>query len=114
GARSPGAAGARARALLGGGPPPGLLGALRARAAGMPLFVTALIRGLRDTGELVRSGGTWVLGGESVTALPPVVRDLVLARLERLGPGGRAVLELIAGGGDGAAPAGLGPGVGPR
>ena len=96
GALSPEAVAALARALLGGEPPPALLGALCARAAGMPLFVTALIRGLRDTGELVRSGGTWVLGGESVTALPPVVRDLVLARLERLDPVGRAVLELVA------------------
>ena len=96
GALSPEAIAALARALLGGEPPPALLGALCARAAGMPLFVTALIRGLRDTGELVRSGGTWVLGGESVTALPPVVRDLVLARLERLDPVGRAVLELVA------------------
>ena len=114
GALSPEAVAALARALLRGEPPPALLGALHARAAGMPLFVTALIRGLRDTGELVRSGGTWVLGGEAVTALPPVVRDLVLARLERLDPVGRAVLELIAVAGDAASPAVLARVVGPE
>jgi DNA-binding CsgD family transcriptional regulator len=97
-----------AGALLGGEPPPELLGVLRERAAGTPLFVTALIRGMRDTGELFRSGGAWVLGTGSLTAVPPVVRDLVLARLERLGPADRALLELVAVAGDAASPAILG------
>src|SRR6266536_2860799 len=95
GGLSPEAVAALARGLLGGEPPAALLGALRARAAGMPLFVTALIRGLRDTGELLRSGGAWVLGSGTLTAVPPVVRDLVLAPLERLDPADRALLELV-------------------
>jgi tetratricopeptide (TPR) repeat protein len=74
----------------------------------MPLFVTALIRGLRDTGELLRSGGAWVLGSGSPTAMPPVVRDLVLARLERLDPADRALLELVAVAGDAASSTVLG------
>ncbi|HEX6678220.1 MAG TPA: AAA family ATPase [Actinomycetes bacterium] len=104
----PEAVAALARGLLGGEPPAALLGVLHRRAAGTPLFVTALIRGLRDTGELFRSGDAWVLGGGSPTAVPPVVRDLVLARLERLDPGDRALLELIAVAGDAASPAVLG------
>lgn len=80
GGLSPEAVAALADALLGDEPPAALLGVLRERAGGMPLFVTALIRGLRDTGELFRSGGAWVLGSGSLTAVPPVVRDLVLAR----------------------------------
>jgi DNA-binding CsgD family transcriptional regulator/tetratricopeptide (TPR) repeat protein len=105
---SPEAVAALAGALLGGEPPPALLGLLRDRAAGTPLFVTALIRGLRDSGELFRSGGAWVLGSGSPAAVPPVVRDLVLARLERLEPAERALLELVAVAGDAASSGVLG------
>jgi predicted ATPase len=108
GGLGPEAVAALARGLLGGDPPAELLGVLRERAAGTPLFVSALIRGLRDTGELFRSGGVWVLGGGPPTAVPPVVRDLVLARLERLDPGDRALLELVVVAGDAAFPAVLG------
>jgi DNA-binding CsgD family transcriptional regulator len=108
GGLGPEAVAALARAVLGGEPPAELLAVLRERAAGTPLFVTALIRGLRDSGELFRSGGAWVLGTGSLTAVPPVVRDLVLARLERLEPADRALLELIAVAGDAATPAVLG------
>ena len=96
---------ALARALLGGDPPAELLAALHDRAAGTPLFVTALIRALRDTGALFRSGGVWILGGGSMAAVPRVMRDLVLARLERLAPIDRALLELIVVAGDAARPA---------
>src|SRR6266511_1749794 len=108
GGLDPEAVAALARALVGGEPPAELLGVLRERAAGTPLFVTALIRGLRDTGELFRSGGAWVLSVRAPTAVPPVVRDLVLARLERLDPADRARLELVAVAGDAASPAVLG------
>src|SRR5262245_18012173 len=79
----------------------------------MPLFVTALVRGLLDSGELLRGGGAWALRSVSLTALPPVVRDLVLARLERLDPAGRALLELVAVAGDAAWPEILGKVGGP-
>jgi DNA-binding CsgD family transcriptional regulator len=108
GGLDPEATAALARALLGGEPPAELLAVLHQRAAGTPLFVSALIRGLRDGGELFRSGGAWVLGRGSLTAVPPVVRDLVLARLERLDPPDRALLELVAVAGDAASPALLG------
>jgi DNA-binding CsgD family transcriptional regulator/tetratricopeptide (TPR) repeat protein len=108
GGLGPEAVAALARALLGGEPPVELLGVLRARAAGTPLFVTALVRGLRETGGLFRSGGAWVLRSGSPTAVPPVARDLVLARLEWLDPGDRALLELVAVAGDAAAPPVLG------
>jgi len=113
GGLSPEAVAALAGALLGGEPPVALLGVLSDRAAGTPLFVTALIHGLLDTGELFRSGGAWVLGSGSLTAVPPVVRDLVLARLERLDPGDRALLELVAVTGGGAPPAVLARAGGP-
>jgi DNA-binding CsgD family transcriptional regulator len=90
GGLGPEAVAALAGALLGGEPPPALLGVLRDRA------------------ELFRSGGAWVLGSGSPTAVPPVVRDLVLARLERLEPAERGLLELVAVAGDAASPPVLG------
>jgi DNA-binding CsgD family transcriptional regulator len=91
-----------ATAILDGTPPEALLSFLQDRAAGTPLYVAALIRGLREGGELLRTGDAWVVGSGSLSAVPPVVRDLVLDRLERLDVGERTVLELIAVAGDAA------------
>jgi hypothetical protein len=51
-----------AAAMLDGKPPEALLSFLQNRAAGTPLYVTALIDGLRDGGQLFRSGDAWVVG----------------------------------------------------
>jgi predicted ATPase len=91
-----------ATAILEGTPPEALLSFLQDRAAGTPLYVTALIRGLREGGELLRTGDAWVVGSGSLSAVPPVVQDLVLDGLERLDAGERTVLELIAVAGDAA------------
>jgi tetratricopeptide (TPR) repeat protein len=91
-----------AAAMLDGKPPEALLSFLQNRAAGTPLYVTALIDGLRDGGQLFRSGDAWVVGSGSLSAVPPVVHDLVLDRLERLDAGERSVLELVAVTGDAA------------
>ena len=104
GALGPEPVAALARALLGGEPPVELLAALHDRAAGTPLFVAASIQGLRDDGVLRLRDGKWVLTGGSTTSIPPVVRDLVVARLERLDPMDRALLETIAVAGDAASP----------
>jgi predicted ATPase len=94
-----------AAAVLDGKPPDTLLSFLQDRAAGSPLYITALIRGLRDGGELFRSGDAWAVGSASLSAVPPVVHDLVLDRLERLNTGERTVVELMAVAGDAASPA---------
>jgi predicted ATPase len=78
---------ALAAAVLGGEPPPSLTDLLHARAGGTPLFVTALIRALAEAGALTRGGHGWALTGEIPARVPPVVRDLVLGRLEHLGAG---------------------------
>jgi DNA-binding CsgD family transcriptional regulator/tetratricopeptide (TPR) repeat protein len=94
-----------AASLLQGQPPEALLSFLQDRAAGTPLYVTALIRGLRESGDLFRAGGAWTVGSDSLSAVPPVVYDLVLGRLERLDASERAFVELLAVAGDSASQA---------
>lgn len=90
--------------MLGDDPPPALAGLLAARAAGSPLVVTALLGELLASGGLFRSGGTWALGPGALDAVPAVVRDLVLGRLQRLTTEQRMLLELVAVAGDAATP----------
>ena len=91
-----------AASLLQGQPPEALLSFLQDRAAGTPLYVTALIRGLRESGALFRAGGAWTVGSGSLSEMPPVIRDMVLGRLERLDASERMTVELIAVAGDAA------------
>ncbi len=93
-----------ARAVLGDDSPPALAGLLAARAAGSPLVVTALLGELLASGGLFRSGGAWALGPGALDAVPAVVRDLVLGRLQRLTAQQRMLLELVAVAGDAATP----------
>jgi DNA-binding CsgD family transcriptional regulator len=82
--------------LLDDAPPAALLELLPDRAAGVPLFVRALVDGLREEDALVRSGGRWVLRGGDVGQVPDIVADLVLARIEALDEPARTVLDAIA------------------
>jgi predicted ATPase len=85
-----------AAGLLGGTPPTELARLLAERAAGTVLFVVALVRGLVESGGLVRDGGRWRLLGEGQVRLPGALRDLVLQRLCRLDGPERLVLRLAA------------------
>ena len=91
-----------ASAVLAGEAPETLLRFLQDRAAGTPLYVIALIRGLRESGELFRDGSSWTVGPGSLSAVPAVVHDLVLGRLERLNASERLLVELMAVAGDAA------------
>jgi class 3 adenylate cyclase/tetratricopeptide (TPR) repeat protein len=69
-------------------------------AQGFPLLVEELVTNLRDEGRLRMAEGRWAFEVESEEAaerrarsVPTSIHALLLARLERLGPRGRAVVE---------------------
>lgn len=73
--------------LLGGEPPPALVRSVTNRARGVPLFITALVQG----------AGRAALRPD---ALPTIVRDVVLSRLQQLDEPERRLVELVAVAGD--------------
>jgi class 3 adenylate cyclase/tetratricopeptide (TPR) repeat protein len=63
-------------------------------AEGNPLFVEEMVAMLIDDGFLVREDHRWVAAGDlSEVKVPPTVQALIAARLDRLAPLERAVLE---------------------
>ena len=63
-------------------------------AEGNPLFVEEMLEMLIDDGRLERSNGSWVSVGEMAeVAVPPSISSLLEARLDRLRPDERAVIE---------------------
>jgi class 3 adenylate cyclase/tetratricopeptide (TPR) repeat protein len=72
--------------------------AVRARiveiAAGYPLFVEEIVRHLIDNGSLVREGDRWVAASDlSDLTTPPSISALLSARLDRLAPAEREIVE---------------------
>jgi class 3 adenylate cyclase/tetratricopeptide (TPR) repeat protein len=66
-------------------------------AEGNPLFVEEMVAMLIDDGFLVREDDRWVAAGDlSEVKVPPTVQALIAARLDRLAPLERAVLERAA------------------
>ena len=66
-------------------------------AEGNPLFVEEMLAMLIDDGLLERSNGDWVPTGDLRTvSVPPTIQALLSARLDRLGPSERAVIERAA------------------
>jgi class 3 adenylate cyclase/tetratricopeptide (TPR) repeat protein len=66
--------------------PAEVLDEILARADGVPLFVEELTRSLLETGQLVSDGDQYVLKSPLANlAIPSSLRDLLSARLDRLG-----------------------------
>ncbi len=86
-------------ALLGGEAPPELLDVVRDRAAGVPLFVRALVFALAEAGALCHDGRSWSLVRVPADT-PATVRQLVLDRLALRGEPDRAVVRTVAVAGD--------------
>src|SRR6185369_148406 len=61
---------------------------------GNPLFVGELVRMLVDEGAIERQGERWVVGANlAALEMPPTIHALLAARIERLQPDDRTVLE---------------------
>ena len=80
---------------------PGAVGDVSTRVAeaaeGNPLFVEEMVAMLIDDGFLVREDDRWVAVGDlSEVKVPPTVQALIAARLDRLVPAERAVMERAA------------------
>ena len=68
-----------------------------ALTGGNPLFVVALLQHLFEAGALyVAAGGEWALASDIPLAIPLTMRHVIEARLRRLGPEQRRVLDLAA------------------
>lgn len=69
------------------------------RAAGNPLYIEELIRMLIEQGGLVLGPQGWAAASHAVdllTAVPGGLRDLILARFDRLPPDKRSLLQRLA------------------
>ena len=77
--------------------PAAVAGRVLATSEGNPLFVGELVRMLVQDGALRRDGEHWTAAVELAgVEMPPTIHALLAARIERLGPHERAVLERAA------------------
>ncbi|MBX6388876.1 MAG: AAA family ATPase [Frankia sp.] len=76
---------------------PALVARITTSAAGNPLFVEQMVAAMVDDGLLRREGNRWIATGSlrDVT-VPPTISALLAARLDRLDPPERRVLERAA------------------
>src|SRR6185295_10217425 len=72
---------------------PELLGFCRERAGGHPLFLEELIKELSDSGAVSVLSGAVKARLDGATAVPRTLRTLIAARVSRLEPGERAMLQ---------------------
>ena len=61
-------------------------------AEGNPLFIEEMVASLRDEGVLIHDGSTWAMRGAEI-GIPPSIKALLAARLDRLPEQTRAVIE---------------------
>jgi len=77
--------------------PAAIAGRVLATSEGNPLFVGELVRMLVHDGALVREGDRWTTGvAPADVEMPPTIHALLAARIERLSPEDRSVLERAA------------------
>ncbi len=77
--------------------PAAVAGRVLAASEGNPLFVGELVRMLDDDGTLRREGDRWTVDVELASLeMPPTIHALLAARIERLRPDERVVIERAA------------------
>jgi tetratricopeptide (TPR) repeat protein len=85
------------RAVAGGPLPAELETALVAKAAGSPFFAEELVRTLLEEGHLVRAGSEITLGRPVADIpIPGTIHEVVAARLDRLAPQAKRVVQVAA------------------
>jgi ABC-type transport system substrate-binding protein len=73
--------------------PDGVVKQLAERSGGNPFFLEAALRDLQESGALRLEDGRWMLADGDVS-IPAQVRSVLQARLDRLGPDTREVIQL--------------------
>jgi predicted ATPase len=73
-----------------------LVAYLAGRAEGNPFFAGELLRALEEEGTLQRDGAGWALGDLAAAGMPPLLRQVLDARLDRLGEDARELLAVAA------------------
>jgi class 3 adenylate cyclase/tetratricopeptide (TPR) repeat protein len=77
--------------------PAAVAGRVLATSEGNPLFVGELVRMLVNDGALKREGDRWTAGVDlAALQMPPTIQALLAARIERLNPEERTMLERAA------------------
>jgi class 3 adenylate cyclase/tetratricopeptide (TPR) repeat protein len=79
--------------LLGSGVAPEVVELVSGAAGGNPLFVEEMVAELIDDGRITRSGSGWHTVDRLEVSVPASIQSLISARLDRLEPSERAVLE---------------------
>ena len=69
---------------------------LAAHAQGNPFYAGELLRTLEDVGVLRQAGEIWQLGDLERVWVPPLLRQVIEGRLDRLGEAARALLAVAA------------------
>jgi tetratricopeptide (TPR) repeat protein/predicted Ser/Thr protein kinase len=72
-----------------------LASVIHAKTEGNPLFVSDILRYLRDRGALVQQGGVWVMTeglSEIEKEVPATIRSMIELKIERLGESDRPLL----------------------
>lgn len=80
--------------LLDGDVDPSLLSAVAERTGGNPFFATEVVRTLEEDGAIARSDGVWSATGDIAAAMPDTVQAAIAARIDRLEPSVKAVLQM--------------------
>ncbi|HET8625891.1 MAG TPA: AAA family ATPase, partial [Thermomicrobiales bacterium] len=73
-----------------------LVAYLRERSEGNPFFAGELLRALAEEGGLRRAGAAWDLGDLGAVGVPPLLRQVIDARVDRLGEETRELLVAAA------------------
>ena len=73
---------------------PALLSAVVERTGGNAFFATEVVRTLEEDGSIARQDGRWSATGDIAASMPDTVQAAIAARIDRLEPSVKAVLQM--------------------